>query len=191
MRFIASSPSTDHPRSCGANGQSRRQCRRVRGSSPLVRGQLNASNNVQDAIRIIPARAGPTSTVPTYGDTGEDHPRSCGANAPRSMRSRSHCGSSPLVRGQRLRPVLTLVDVRIIPARAGPTHCLSCDGSDSTDHPRSCGANGSRLTCWGAVCGSSPLVRGQLIGGRLQRFHKRIIPARAGPTRRVRYTCWL
>ena len=51
----------DHPRSCGANvdGYYGSQC--WDGSSPLVRGQPAVSHMSRAAMRIIPARAGPTS----------------------------------------------------------------------------------------------------------------------------------
>ena len=73
---------SDHPRSCGANGQVRVHFNDAFGSSPLVRGQPHALQGLQVTGRIIPARAGPTH--PGYGRTRTwpDHPRSCGANTP-------------------------------------------------------------------------------------------------------------
>ena len=50
----------DHPRSCGANRTFVIAVIGVRGSSPLVRGQLNAQTATSVYTRIIPARAGPT-----------------------------------------------------------------------------------------------------------------------------------
>ena len=52
-----------------------------------------------------------------------------------------------------------------------------------TDHPRSCGANVSDQRENTVQDGSSPLVRGQLEPADDERVRKRIIPARAGPTR--------
>ena len=50
----------DHPRSCGANSYQRGLPVFLRGSSPLVRGQPNVPYINISALRIIPARAGPT-----------------------------------------------------------------------------------------------------------------------------------
>ena len=90
----------DHPRSCGANKVESFKLSDLNGSSPLVRGQLNASNNVQDAIRIIPARAGPTTPSTGVRPPSTDHPRSCGANSIGVSFLLRVFGSSPLVRGQ-------------------------------------------------------------------------------------------
>ena len=51
----------DHPRSCGANGLGGEKTGRGVGSSPLVRGQRGELQNPVRLLRIIPARAGPTS----------------------------------------------------------------------------------------------------------------------------------
>ena len=114
-------PGTDHPRSCGANAVCDIGCKLCCGSSPLVRGQLNVFLGFFHQLRIIPARAGPTE----FDDTDEivcpDHPRSCGANDVNTFVDDQSRGSSPLVRGQRVRWFHQPVQIRIIPARAGPT----------------------------------------------------------------------
>ena len=51
----------DHPRSCGDNGLGGEKTGRGVGSSPLVRGQRGELQNPVRLLRIIPARAGPTS----------------------------------------------------------------------------------------------------------------------------------
>ena len=91
----------DHPRSCGANFPWRQWFRRQDGSSPLVRGQPMAEIERQAAMRIIPARAGPTSAMGSGACATPDHPRSCGANTRRRWMTPASSGSSPLVRGQR------------------------------------------------------------------------------------------
>jgi len=53
---------------------------------------------------------------------------------------------------------------------------------DFKDHPRSRGVYGARRPMVGRRAGSSPLARGLLIGVRLLRLRRRIIPARAGFT---------
>ena len=152
---------TDHPRSCGANGKGHAMERRRSGSSPLVRGQLNANNNVQDAIRIIPARAGPTCAQQRHVVEESDHPRSCGANYQKTDVQTRYHGSSPLVRGQLTGEPERLLLPRIIPARAGPTRRPMASGRQSPDHPRSCGANRISRHAISCYSGSSPLVRGQ------------------------------
>ena len=178
------------------------------GSSPLVRGQRRRTRCHRLRRRIIPARAGPTPVVRVRGWFQPDHPRSCGANAvglisapfrggssplvrgqpPAGLSAISPRGSSPLVRGQRWRHQYRSVHERIIPARAGPTSWLRWSRRVKPDHPRSCGANAHGLAPFVSRSGSSPLVRGQRSGMRLNRLTRRIIPARAGPTYSKRMT---
>ena len=96
---------------------------------------------MKSAIRIIPARAGPTRRTARRDCRRSDHPRSCGANASTGTPLFAPTGSSPLVRGQHA-GILGLDDyVRIIPARAGPTAHELTSVLVEPDHPRSCGAN--------------------------------------------------
>ena len=72
----------------------------------------------------------------------------------------------------------------IIPARAGSTRIfMSASGTDE-DHPRSCGEHRVPWATCRRRSGSSPLVRGALDGRGLAASSWRIIPARAGSTRR-------
>ena len=93
-------------------------------------------------------------------------------------------GSSPLARGLRPPRGLLLYVGGIIPARAGFTSSCSTAGSPTQDHPRSRGVYTKAAFPRLRVYGSSPLARG-LHGQDLsaQRVG-RIIPARAGFTRR-------
>ena len=133
-------------------------------------------------MRIIPARAGPTTCTARAVSSDADHPRSCGANTAVTPPPAHHFGSSPLVRGQPATDNVAAGDVRIIPARAGPTYITVDFDRASTDHPRSCGANVLSRLRWRGHFGSSPLVRGQLVLQLQRQRHARIIPARAGPT---------
>ena len=172
----------DHPRSCGANYVYSTRGVFGRGSSPLVRGQHSCDPTPSSPLRIIPARAGPTRGGRPHCNCGTDHPRSCGANFGLMYVAVPVTGSSPLVRGQPATDNVAAGDVRIIPARAGPTYITVDFDRASTDHPRSCGANQRRFRRRFFRCGSSPLVRGQLRIVAGSRMHLRIIPARAGPT---------
>ena len=118
-----------------------------------------------------------------------DHPRSCGANLSTISTSSLTVGSSPLVRGQ---PVIfppLSVRARIIPARAGPTPFAISVASSVADHPRSCGANLMFSSAFFISSGSSPLVRGQHGLSLFLTICPRIIPARAGPTCRIKSPC--
>ena len=86
-----------------------------------MRGQLNTTPVLVHAVRIIPARAGPTTEFSPVGVNYQDHPRSCGANVDVDSLYHRLDGSSPLVRGQQFQPVQVNLIGRIIPARAGPT----------------------------------------------------------------------
>ena len=173
---------SNHPRSCGANLVLFCVSVWFCGSSPLVRGQLKASDELSEAERIIPARAGPTERLLLECSVRPDHPRSCGANLT-SRHAISYCnGSSPLVRGQRPSALGVYCMARIIPARAGPTGKMWAKIEPTSDHPRSCGANLTSRHAISYCSGSSPLVRGQPARTWQRPTRSRIIPARAGPT---------
>ena len=112
---------SDHPRSCGANFEGFPIFHAFSGSSPLVRGQLGVEDDGRTIVRIIPARAGPTSVSSGMGHRVTDHPRSCGANERETRIQWAKDGSSPLVRGQLHAGHRASTLTRIIPARAGPT----------------------------------------------------------------------
>ena len=86
------------------------------------------------------------------------------------------------MRGKLLGPVDDVFPVRIIPARAGQTHCTTTSGRPSADHPRACGANRRDGGAAGDRAGSSPRVRGKPRRRNPNHRHHRIIPARAGQT---------
>ena len=147
-----------------------------------MRGQLLALLNHYERNRIIPARAGPTSSGCQRTTAVPDHPRSCGANIRELTTKQAVEGSSPLVRGQLTISRTRWLVPRIIPARAGPTVFPPSRLLSPADHPRSCGANGFRQAPGIIARGSTPLVRGQLPDLVGHEGHRRIIPARAGPT---------
>ena len=147
-----------------------------------MRGQLHWFSFHYFVVRIIPARAGPTPHRWNGSCRWSDHPRSCGANQMSLEGGESVVGSSPLVRGQRVLRGVRSRRPRIIPARAGPTGSPAWLTVTPPDHPRSCGANGSRTPPVMHKHGSSPLVRGQRKINGWFSVLVRIIPARAGPT---------
>ena len=93
---------TDHPRACGANHRRRRQQGQEGGSSPRVRGKLRRAVPMQSGLRIIPARAGQTSSSVSAMIVSPDHPRACGANEMCLCEYGCALRSSPRVRGKQL-----------------------------------------------------------------------------------------
>ena len=91
-------------------------------------------------------------------------------------------GSSPLARGLRLHLRLHILNIGIIPARAGFTGAVLSTLIHTRDHPRSRGVY--MLTPLLALMrkGSSPLARGLLSPMSALPIVNGIIPARAGFT---------
>ena len=134
------SPHQDHPRSRGVYHLASALTGAEVGSSPLARGLPAPARHPPSRPRIIPARAGFTSSLWSILAKGEDHPRS---------------------RGVYLWTRISAVwEGRIIPARAGFTPRSSKPQSAQPDHPRSRGVYfGAREGGFGRG-GSSPLARG-------------------------------
>ena len=152
------------------------------GSSPRVRGLRPRHRHHHQEGRIIPARAGFTSRTPARRSSTADHPRACGVyNALFRSRGRSS-GSSPRVRGLHEKNDGFWHVNRIIPARAGFTAALQRWRRRPPDHPRACGVYMESEDRLPLVRGSSPRVRGLLIGFIDGSFLSGIIPARAGFT---------
>ncbi len=153
-----------------------------------MRGKQSSRIWLTTRRRIIPARAGQTTSHLVCGEMRPDHPRACGANQLNIQLDVWQSGSSPRVRGKRFRVSGRHVQPRIIPARAGQTSWRRTMRRHSQDHPRACGANETETTRPNRPPGSSPRVRGKLgvLQGSVQLV--RIIPARAGQTRSTRST---
>ena len=114
-------PRRAHPRACGENPSRVYTWSASRGSSPRVRGKHRRWHPRLRAHRLIPARAGKTSTRASPRSRRRAHPRACGENTSGSPSSPPEPGSSPRVRGKRERLTLTAAPSRLIPARAGKT----------------------------------------------------------------------
>ena len=160
----SAAPTRDHPRSRGVYDHVEETADAARGSSPLARGLRPAGQLLQHERRIIPARAGftPARRSPPWPETG----------------------SSPLARGLQGIRVDQANAFGIIPARAGFTVRGGRIGCPSGDHPRSRGVYAFPMTVCVEVTGSSPLARGLPGALDLELHGRRIIPARAGFTRR-------
>ena len=186
--FHTSSPqAVDHPRSRGVYPDGTVSPLEMTGSSPLARGLPGIMTAMSARRGIIPARAGFTGLGPADGARAADHPRSRGVYPCTGTSCGRPAGSSPLARGLPRRRSPGRAVWRIIPARAGFTPPDPGRRGGRGDHPRSRGVylRGRRALVSGA--GSSPLARGLLDPSPEQLRAGRIIPARAGFTRRRGY----
>ena len=176
----------DHPRSRGVYVDDAGDHRRTLGSSPLARGLRRPSTARCNRFRIIPARAGFTVGDAHADRAGRDHPRSRGVYFDFVAYMRSGRGSSPLARG--LHWTVTTPDgyIGIIPARAGFTGLTRAKVTIARDHPRSRGVYPPTPSATSSSPGSSPLARGLPRRRAVSVQQTRIIPARAGFTRRSR-----
>ena len=113
-----------------------------------------------------------------------DHPRSRGVYGWGVTHRIARSGSSPLARGLRVGAVALALVAGIIPARAGFTQCPDLLLRRHGDHPRSRGVYPPRPDGPAATRGSSPLARGLQLDPVVGDPAARIIPARAGFTRR-------
>ena len=173
---------TDHPRSRGVYALKRSLGSSTGGSSPLARGLRRTVVGSVPPARIIPARAGFTTTCQNQVQHTPDHPRSRGVYYISSFIIHHHLGSSPLARG--LPAVRARASSRrgIIPARAGFTGGDLDGRPGPADHPRSRGGYCSTSETIREKPGSSPLARGLPLFGNPVKGLVGIIPARAGFT---------
>ena len=150
-----------HPRACGENKRVNAIQSCSTGSSPRVRGKLPVSGARGRARGLIPARAGKTRGLSTYGLGVEAHPRACGENCRVGYPRASIAGSSPRVRGKRAEVMAGAYVPGLIPARAGKTTTTAGPSSAVTAHPRVCGENAPPRPKSQLLEGSSPRVRGK------------------------------
>ena len=92
-------------------------------------------------------------------------------------------GSSPRLRGTRLRDLGVVLHAGIIPALAGNTRCARRAPIWTRDHPRACGEHLPVALDDARRQGSSPRLRGTRPSCHYTGGHSRIIPALAGNTR--------
>ena len=171
---------SDHPRVCGGRVPENTRSSPRGGSSPRVRGTQRGASRRPANRRIIPACAGDAAGRITIEAEITDHPRVCGGRVSKPSRRRAISPSSPRVRGTRRRPGGLLLQERIIPACAGDAPFRSSARPGRPDHPRVCGGRFFMSRIASATSGSSPRVRGTLVGRNQRRAAARIIPACAG-----------
>ena len=174
----------DHPRSRGVYLLPVEDFRHRVGSSPLARGLRVRRPASGRQGGIIPARAGFTGIERALYGESADHPRSRGVYPPSTSPPSNGRGSSPLARGLQEDRARQGDDDGIIPARAGFTRRAAARSRPEPDHPRSRGVYREPIRDGGIPLGSSPLARGLRDRCAVPAPVRRIIPARAGFTRR-------
>ncbi len=182
------SPTSEHPRGCGADGTPSRPRSRTPGASPRVRGRLGSEAPPVPVAGSIPAGAGPTGSTGAAARTGTKHPRGCGADGEPAEAVVGEQEASPRVRG---RPAAGRLGGHLagsIPAGAGPTRAARAALRGGAKHPRGCGADVRSTATWSAPNEAFPRVRGRRIGVGARAPLARSIPAGAGPTRT--WWCW-
>ena len=175
----------DHPRACGAHTMVWENLNGGEGSSPRMRGSPLIFWSRHQSFRIIPAHAGLTWYAHGWRPHLGDHPRACGAHTFSCASFIAALGSSPRMRGSRLRHTTAVDDNGIIPAHAGLTQPTPHGIRGCGDHPRACGAHMTKLAEIGMRAGSSPRMRGSHVYRRTPHIAPGIIPAHAGLTARA------
>ena len=191
-----------HPRSHGENFYLPYKMLEYAGSSRLTLGKRCFDRELAPVVRLIPTYGGKTpGTRPrlrsasahprTRGKTPRSphwssftlaHPRSHGENGTRGIPYPYKTGSSPLMRGKRLKALPVDRRAGLIPAHAGKTARGRGRRRTRRAHPRSRGENfGSRGIVVDTL-GSSPLTRGKPRGRAHRPPSRRLIPAHAGKT---------
>ena len=155
-----------------------------------MRGTLAGVGQFANLLGIIPAYAGNTQSNTMRGASVWDHPRVCGEHSASVVSLRGAWGSSPRMRGTRLRYLLVEFVEGIIPAYAGNTMTLPATASHQWDHPRVCGEHSRSCSAKVPRGGSSPRMRGTRNRCAYGVGRHGIIPAYAGNTRCCWPSCW-
>ena len=150
----------DHPRVCGEHHCMMPISAVSWGSSPRMRGTHFCPILPTVYRGIIPAYAGNTVCAVKGGTSYEDHPRVCGEHSTLGSGWLSAVGSSPRMRGTRLKGHVHDNTQGISPANAGNTPSPQHIRERRRDHPRVCGEHSTHTFSWGHNRGSSPRMRG-------------------------------
>ena len=152
--------SRDHPRVCGEHPIRAPTRTGSAGSSPRVRGTPVGNGLPRIDPGIIPACAGNTISPRFSRMLARDHPRVCGEHTACCAARSISPGSSPRVRGTRMRRHVMHAPPGIIPACAGNTSGFVSSATMARDHPRVCGEHPMETILTPRLLGSSPRVRG-------------------------------
>ena len=171
-----------HPRPCGEHERIWAVTGVDTGSSPPVRGALEALEPDIPCSGLIPARAGSTHGIMGTTTRSRAHPRPCGEHSALSRPDSRGQGSSPPVRGAPTAAEPPAHVPGLIPARAGSTQPPHRPSAWPRAHPRPCGEHVVFKAILPIVSGSSPPVRGAPEVQFTFPSRTGLIPARAGST---------
>ena len=124
--FSRSTSTRDHPRACGENILFPAFRNLFLGSPPRMRGKRVDKGIFEFLLGITPAHAGKTHCIECRKSGFQDHPRACGENTAKSLRSFALTGSPPRMRGKRFITGFSCACARITPAHAGKTAGRKC-----------------------------------------------------------------
>ena len=131
-----------HPRACGEHSFRVGPVHPQNGSSPRMRGTPILATVENHIDRFIPAHAGNTETSTASNLSRPVHPRACGEHPPPQPSYTGSGGSSPRMRGTRVRQLVSLPRDRFIPAHAGNTIRGTSMPRSAAVHPRARGEHG-------------------------------------------------
>ena len=152
----------------------------MRGKRPREAAPIRAEG-------LIPACAGKTISCRRGSGFRLAHPRVCGENRGMVHTTGNLEGSSPRVRGKLSECAAGGHMIGLIPACAGKTPPGRRRSGRDWAHPRVCGENSAAGSPPACRYGSSPRVRGKLLGSRSLTRSSRLIPACAGKTQATRH----
>ena len=167
---------------CGKNKLLIRYTHYTLGSPPRVREELDNLRIAKNRKRITPACAGRTPFLNFSIFLPQDHPRVCGKNLYKIVKSIQKVGSPPRVREELHLFVRRVCIARITPACAGRTRKSKHCRIPLQDHPRVCGKNTRRVYENSRGIGSPPRVREERWKNNEQKTLVGITPACAGRT---------
>ena len=152
------------------------------GSSPRGRGKRSLAGDLDERVRLIPARAGKTRARRPQRVVPTAHPRVGGENVEAARAYYNPGGSSPRGRGKLILSTDRESKLGLIPAWAGKTTLDDLAARGVQAHPRVGGENSACRGSARAVEGSSPRGRGKPHAEGLPVSATGLIPARAGKT---------
>ena len=131
------------------------------GSPSRMRGKEGDELGLGQTIRITPAYAGKSKSLPSLHIGSRDHPRVCGEKARLGRFWLSAWGSPPHMRGKGVSLSGHISVKRITPACAGKSHVFPRSAQVQWDHPRVCGEKKKAEEMGATTKGSPPRVRGK------------------------------
>ena len=155
---------------CGEKSKTSWLASKLIGSPPHVRGKESFPLIIFFIFRITPACAGKSNCPSSNRPSSKDHPRMCGEKVMFLLIVLYAVGSPPHVRGKVFLTLNFCLVLRITPACAGKSHCVSCLCSSAQDHPRMCGEKSDKASHHICLSGSPPHVRGKVLEPQLRSY---------------------